>query len=140
VIGTSFNVVLGQNSMEVSVVKGKVLVYTASDSTYLEPGYTGSIRPGAESFRINESNSNAFAYATHKFEFKNAPLNEVFSYVERAQLCTIQMANKDIGNCKLTATFDNVSTDYMLTLITEALNLSVIKNDRTFTVEGKGCQ
>lgn len=140
VIGTSFNVVLKQDALEVSVDQGKVLVYNAKDSTYLESGYAGSIRAGTASFNIGSSNVNAWAYATHKFEFKNTPLKEVFSYIEKAQLCSIHVKNRDIENCKLTATFDSVSTDYMLTLITEALNLTVTRNDSTFTVEGEGCQ
>lgn len=140
VIGTEFNVILNGNLLEVSVEKGKVLVYTASDSAYLEAGYTGSISPGSKSFNIRTSNSNSWAYATHKFVFKNTSLNEVFSYLEKAQGCSIQMKNRQIGNCKLTATFESVETDYILTLITEALNLTVTKNDNTFTVEGEGCQ
>jgi ferric-dicitrate binding protein FerR (iron transport regulator) len=72
--------------------------------------------------------------------FNNTPLREVFGYVEKAQHCIINVDNSRIENCKLTATFEQVSTDYMLNLIAEALNLSVTKNDeRSFTVEGEGC-
>ncbi len=140
VIGTAFNVVLGKNSLEVSVEQGKVLVFNAIDSIYLEPGHTATIGPDKVSSDRHPSNPNKWAYATHKFVFKDTPLREVFRYVEKAQLCSIQIQNKDIENCKLTATFDSVSTDYMLTLITEALNLTVTQNDNTFTVGGEGCQ
>jgi hypothetical protein len=64
----------------------------------------------------------------------------VFNYVEKAQHCEIHLENSRIENCRLTATFESVSTDYMLNLIAEALNLSVTKNDdSTFTVGGEGC-
>ncbi len=140
VIGTAFNVVLKPQTIEVSVAEGKVLVYTLTDSVYLESGAAASFNTGDLTFNIKESNSNGWAYATHKFVFNNTPLPEVFRYIEKAQNCSIRMENKDIGNCKLTATFESVSTDYMLTLITEALDLSVKRNDQnTFTVEGEGC-
>jgi transmembrane sensor len=140
VIGTAFNVMLGKNSLEVSVEEGKVLVFNAIDSLYIGPGNLATIDPGRTFHHVNSSDPNTWAYATHKFVFKDTPLREVFNYVEKAQLCSIQIQNKDIENCKLTATFDSVSTDYMLTLITEALNLTVTKNDNTFTVGGEGCQ
>ena len=140
VLGTAFNVLVKADTLEVSVDHGKVLVYTSTDSVYLEKGEAAFLRANDTAFKTQDSNSNAWAYATHKFVFNNTSISEVFRYVEKAQDCTIHIANPEIGNCKLTATFESVSTDYMLNLITEALNLSVTKNDdRTFTVEGEGC-
>ena len=140
VLGTAFNVLVKADTLEVSVDNGKVLVYTLTDSVYLEKGEAAFLRANDTAFKTQDSNSNAWAYATHKFVFNNTSISEVFRYVEKAQDCTIHIANPEIGNCKLTATFESVSTDYMLNLITEALNLSVTKNDdRTFTVEGEGC-
>jgi ferric-dicitrate binding protein FerR (iron transport regulator) len=140
VLGTAFNVLQTADRLEISVDEGRVLAYTATDSVYLQAGEAASLRAGTEIFVIHQSNSNAWAYATHKYVFNNTSLREVFDYVEKAQNCEIRMSDSSIGNCKLTATFESVSTEYMLTLITEALNLSVTKNDNdTFTVEGEGC-
>ena len=140
VIGTAFNVIVNQDLMEVSVDEGKVLVYTSNDSVYLEPGFTVRIRPGNSDLTpVTTSDRNIWAYATHKFVFQETPLYEVFKDIEKAQLCSIKLDNQAIGNCKLTATFESVSTDYILTLITEAMNLSVTKDGKTFTVEGEGC-
>lgn len=141
VIGTAFNVIVTEDGMEVSVDHGKVLVYTATDSTYLEAGLSARIQSGQSDFDTSSpADRNVWAYATHKFVFQNTPLNEVVSTIEKAQSCSIVLKNRAIGNCKLTATFESVSTDYILTLITEAMNLSVTKNDNTFTVEGEGCR
>lgn len=141
VLGTSFNVMVNQDSLAVGVEQGKVLVYTSSDSVQLDAGMSATVWPGRPSFAVGESNSNVWAYATNRFIFNNTPLRNVFDYIERAQNCSISVSDPDIGNCKLSATFESVSTDNMLNLIAEALNLSVIKNDnRTFTVEGKGCR
>jgi transmembrane sensor len=140
VLGTAFNVMIDKKSLEVSVDHGKVLVYTVTDSVMLQAGGAASVMKGETTFVLREANSNTWSYATHKFVFKDTPIREVFNYIQKAQNCSIALADPDIGNCKLSATFESVSTDYMLTLITEALNLSVTKNDdRTFTVEGEGC-
>lgn len=140
VVGTSFNVVVNKAAIDVSVDEGKVFVYTQTDTVILEAGMAATLREGNPAFTEIKSNINAWAYATHKLVFNNTPLHEVFDYIEKAQDCSIHLGNAAIGNCKLSATFESVSTDYMLTLITEALNLSVITHDdRTFTVEGEGC-
>lgn len=141
VLGTAFNVKVEENVLEVSVDQGNVLVYIPTDSVVLQPGAATSLRKGQNAFVVREANSNAWAYATHRFVFRDTPVREVFQYIQKAQNCSIELANPDIGNCKLSATFESVSTDYMLNLIAEALNLSVTKNDdRTFTVEGEGCR
>ena len=140
VLGTAFNVMSRTDQLEISVDQGRVLVYTTSDSVYLNAGEAASLQPVTNHFVIHQSNSNVWSYATHKYVFNNTSLAEVFDYVEKAQNCEIRTSDTTIGNCKLTATFESVSTEYMLTLITEALNLSVIKHDdHTFTVEGEGC-
>ena len=140
VIGTAFNVIVNEESVSVSVDEGKVLVFSATDSVYLEADKSAAFNTEQQKFKVMESNRNDWAYASGKLVFVNTPLEEVFDHIEKSQNCEIQVSNADIGNCKLTATFESVSTDYMLNLITEALNLSVIRNDkRTFKVEGNGC-
>ncbi len=140
VVGTAFNVIVGDESVSVSVDEGKVLVFSPTDSIYLEPGKAASFNQAEQKFSLAKSNRNDWAYASRKLVFVNTPLWEVFEHIEKAQNCEIQVSDSAIGNCKLTATFESVSTDYMLNLITEALNLSVTRDDkRTFKVEGKGC-
>lgn len=140
VVGTAFNVVVEENTLKVSVDEGKVLAYTPTDSVFLEAGKSATLHARQPSFNVGESDRNEWAYATNKLVFNNTSLSEVFAYVEKARNCSIQVMDPAIGNCKLTATFESVSTDYMLNLITEALNLSVTKDDhRTFKVEGNGC-
>jgi transmembrane sensor len=140
VVGTAFNVIVDEESVSVSVEEGKVLLFSATDSIYLTAGKSVSFNSVQQKFNVTESNRNDWAYASGKLVFVNTPLQEVFKHIEKTQNCEIQVSNSDIGNCKLTATFESVSTDYMLNLITEALNLSVTRNDEhTFKVEGNGC-
>jgi transmembrane sensor len=140
VVGTAFNVFLSPTKLKVSVEEGKVLLATTVDEKYLEPGYTAiTSQDTAQIVVSSTTSSNAWGYATRKFVFKDAPLLEVFAAIEKAYPCFIKIQNKDVEKCKLTATFDDVSTEYMLTLIAETLNLTVTQNEKTFSIEGKGC-
>lgn len=140
VVGTVFNVSSGTDQLEVSVEEGKVWVYTTADSSYLESGHSASVHSGIKSIDvINSIDINSWAYATRKFVFQDARLTEVFASIEKAYPYSIEIINKDIKNCKLTASFDNVSAREMLNLIGETLDLTIQENDNTFRVEGKGC-
>jgi len=125
----------------VSVAQGKVLVYTEKDSVYLTPGKAAAV--SSESFTpINteiSANANDWGYATRKFEFRNTLLSEVFACIEKSYPYSINVRNEAIKNCKLTATFENASAEYIVTLIAETLDLTLTKKDNVFYLEGKGC-
>jgi transmembrane sensor len=139
VVGTQFNVTSGSGVLEVDVQEGKVLVYTATDSAYLDAGNSASLEAGKPINIVNSVNANKWGYASRKFVFQDVPLAEVFESIEKAYPYVIEVPNKDIKNCRLTAAFDHVSAREMLNLIGETLDLTIQENDSTFRVEGKGC-
>lgn len=141
VVGTAFNVAINGNTIGVSVSEGKVLVYAKGDSIYLTPGKGASIS-NQESSTTSSSmdvNVNDWGYATRKFEFKNTVLSEVFACIEKSYPYSIKVQNDAIKNCKFTATFDNASAEYIVTLIAETLDLTLTKKGNVFYLEGKGC-
>jgi transmembrane sensor len=140
VIGTAFNVTLWQGKLNVVVEEGKVLITTQRDSTYLGPGYSGSVVSDTTPIQVAAADDkNISSYATRKFVFKDTPLQDVFQVMQKAYPYTFSMENPGIGGCKITASFDDVSAEYMLHLIAESLNLAIKKNDQGFIIEGKGC-
>lgn len=139
VVGTQFNVRSIGGVLEVNVQEGKVLVYTTVDSVLLEAGHSASLETGKPIKVINSIDLNQWGYASRKFVFQDVPLAEVFESIEKAYPYTIDVGNKDIKNCRLTAAFDHVSAREMLNLIGETLDLTIQENDSTFRVEGKGC-
>ncbi|MBL0739623.1 FecR family protein [Chryseolinea lacunae] len=139
VIGTAFNVVLKDGALVVSVMEGKVLVYTDTDSTYLEAGATGRAEKSGNIETTDSVNANEWGYATHRFVFNDAPLRDVIRDLEKAYPCTIKVSDTNITNCRLTATFENDSAENLLTLVAESLNLSVASSGTIFTLEGEGC-
>ena len=140
VIGTAFNVTLSDGKLNVAVEEGRVLVTTPHDSSYLDPGYSGSVMSDTTPIKVAPSeNKNIASYATRKFVFKDTPLMEVLAVMEKAYPYSFNLVNQEVGGCKLTASFGDVSAEYMLHLIAESLNLTVSKNDKAFIIEGKGC-
>jgi len=139
VVGTEFNVSSTNGHLEVNVQEGKVLVYTATDSAYLEAGQSASLEASKPINTVNTIDVNQWGYATRKFVFQDVPLADVFESIEKAYPFIIEVPNKDIKNCRLTAAFDHVSAREMLNLIGETLDLTIQENDSTFRIEGKGC-
>jgi ferric-dicitrate binding protein FerR (iron transport regulator) len=139
VVGTEFNVSSTNGSLEVNVQEGKVLVYTSTDSVYIEAGHSASLKTGTPIEVVNVVDANKWGYATRKFDFQDVPLADVFESIEKSYPYTIEVVNKDIKNCRLTASFDHVSAREMLNLISETLDLTIQENDSTFRVDGKGC-
>jgi transmembrane sensor len=139
VVGTQFNVTSNNALLEVNVQEGKVLVYTTTDSAYLEGGQSASLEASKPINVANKIDANQWGYASRKFVFQDAPLAEVFESIEKSYPYVIEVPNKDIRNCRLTAAFDHVSAREMLNLIGETLDLTIQENDSTFRVEGKGC-
>ena len=139
VVGTQFNVTSNNGVLEVDVQEGKVLVYTATDSAYLDAGHSASLEAGKPINIVNTVDANKWGYASRRFVFQDVPLAEVFESIEKAYPYVIEVPNKDIKNCRLTAAFDHVSAREMLNLIGETLDLTIQENDSTFRVEGKGC-
>jgi len=139
VVGTVFNVSTLNDNLEVGVQEGKVLVYTSTDSSLLEAGYSATLQSGRPIQPLNRIDINRWGYATRKFVFQDTPLSDVFQSIEQAYPYSIEVPNADIKNCRLTAAFDKVSAREMLNLIGETLDLTVQENDSTFRIEGKGC-
>ena len=140
VVGTAFNVTLQHDTAEVSVARGKVLVYTDRDSVYLEPGQSARIASDSKFIQdVTLADANMWGYATRKFEFKNTRLRDVFKCIEKSYPYSIEVRNEAIKNCKLTATFENKSAEYIVTLIAETLDLTLTKKNHVFVLEGKGC-
>lgn len=140
VVGTAFNVKMGDGVLEVSVHEGRVLVYSPTDSIYLNAGFMGIVQLATKSMNVKDSvNTNAWGYATGKLSYTETPLPEVISDLERTYACTIELGSADIEKCRLTAIFDNVSAENIINLIAETLNLTVSKNGTVYTLEGEGC-
>lgn len=140
VLGTKFNVVAKENQTEISVNDGKVMVYTATDTTILTPGLSVIVHSGDHEITAAElARSNAWAYATHKFSYENTPLRSILPDIEKTYSCKISVASLDLLNCRISAEFGDESAEKILLLIAQVLDLTVKKDGNVYTLEGKGC-
>jgi transmembrane sensor len=140
VVGTAFNVIVKNDSVEVGVQEGSVVLSTANDALQLVKGTSATVI--ASTGRIaknNPADANDWAYATQRFVFNDTPVRDVIRDLEKAFSISIAVSNDNIENCKLTATFDNDSAGKIVDLIAESLNLSLRENEGVFTLEGEGC-
>ena len=141
VMGTSFNVITDEDQVEVSVKSGVVAVHTDWDSITLDPGFSAIVKSGkAPIMRHELSDINIWAYATGRFEFKDTSLSKIILSLKKTfPSYSFSLRNHDIGNCKVTATFQDESIDKIVDLIVETLNLSSTRNGTAVILEGKGC-
>lgn len=140
VVGTAFNVVAADDHVAVNVQSGKVMLCTPTDSVLLIPGQKGIIYESTGTIEQQKTeDKNTFSYVTNTFYFQDRCLGEVIPYLEKAYNCEIHLADDDIKNCKLTASFEQLSAQKVLTLISETLGLSLSTNEGAYILEGEGC-
>jgi ferric-dicitrate binding protein FerR (iron transport regulator) len=125
VLGTSFNVsekTVGH--VAVAVATGKVeLSPKGSDSAIiLLPNEKGIYNAdNSELIREDSKNLNELAWRTKKLVFDNTTLSSAISTIQDFYHVSIQIENKDLENCPLTATFDNKPIGTVLETLTTLL-------------------
>ncbi|TDE10505.1 FecR family protein [Dyadobacter psychrotolerans] len=150
VLGTSFNVKANdrQKHYEVSVVSGKVQVSTAAE---MEPKKYVMLLPTQKAvFQLNTGVMTAtqLGYAEQKAEtwqpvsltFEDENLGEVIKRLQTKFGISIRLADKDLNNCFLKATFENNRLSEILETTTQMLNASYEMEGDSIVIYGEGCQ
>lgn len=144
-LGTAFNVKAypGDDTVEVVVQSGAVQFYTADNpGLSLNAGETGLYSKRTKSFtRLARADTNVFAYKTGVFAFHSTDLKSVVDRINEVYDSRISLDNEKIGDCRLTANFNNDDLDTIVEVIAEALALEVErKNQKEIILKGTGCQ
>ncbi|HEY4147845.1 MAG TPA: DUF4974 domain-containing protein [Chitinophagaceae bacterium] len=126
----------------IQVQSGKAIIKTGNESLVLTAG--NAAQYDQKTLHWDEQkklNVNAFAYATHTFEFNNAPLLQVAQNIEKAYGVTIQFANPALSGCRITTRFDNRSLKEVLDILTYTLNFDYTLDEqrRQVLFKGDGC-
>ena len=144
VLGTSFNVNTAENGdLEVVVNSGTVAVTSniTKDQVILHKNdkaiYSAS---SGNLVKTVNSNPNYLAWKTFKLLFKETPLNEVFTSVEKVYGVNVNVSDSSILNCRLTATFNNLKPDELIKMIGKTFGFSIKVADKSFYIEGKNCK
>ncbi len=147
VLGTSFNVKAYPNDdIEVSVETGLVQLYHIDDitgdtsSVFLEAGSKGILNNKTLKLEKNEKiNKNKFFWRNKTLIFEEAKLSKVIFLLEENYDITIELSNEEINDCLLTATFKNDKIEDILNIIAESFSLELTKEEKTYLLEGNGC-
>ena len=110
VLGTSFNVYSRENLFKVSCISGRVWVSSENQSVEIVPGETATLKNNdLIRYRDNNLSSNT-SWIKGEFYYENAPLNLIFSEMERQfnikfvnakmieKYFTGSFTNNDLGN------------------------------------------
>lgn len=143
VLGTSFNVRVypEDQQIETTVLTGKVAFQS-------ESAETSDILPG-EQVIYRKSNKvlvkqpidtgEIIAWTRGELRFKDDSLKEVVKELERWFNIKINIRNKRILKCRITANFNNKSLEEILKNIQEILPIDFELKDNEVALTGKGC-
>jgi transmembrane sensor len=141
VLGTAFNVKTKNGSnFELIVDRGKVKVTMKNNPENYKFVVAGEkISFVNNSLLISKQNaSDALSWYTKRMQFKDESLQNIINVLNRNFNTIFVIADKEVGNRKLTVTFGNESVDKMAKLICLTLNLkSETKNGSIVLSEDK---
>lgn len=126
VVGTSFNVNSSAERTEVIVTTGIVEVSKNEDKVVLHPNEKALVSNDRSTILKQLNDDQLYNYYYSKeFVCNGTPLYKLVDVLSQAYGKEIVIANRNLSNLPLTATFRNESLDDVLTVISETFNISV---------------
>ncbi len=146
VLGTSFNVNAfdGNNAAEVIVESGKVAFYLSErkDRDYVELERGDKAILDKQANIITNSEASEIDYYSRKSKtliFERTEMSKVIEVLNSIFRTDIKLANQEIANCRLTATFRNQDVASILDVIADTFGLQVNKKGKDVQLDGAGC-
>lgn len=144
VLGTSFDVKIDKERLELKVLTGKVNLSLNPEETGIDvqPNekviYKGSGSLEKQQMSREEKES-ILAHTEYNMQFNNATLAEVVKRLEDKFEITIKLDTQQIGECHITADLTDNGLERSLQLIKEVLNIEFTRQGNTITITGTGC-
>ena len=143
VLGTSFNVRVypGEQGIETTVLTGKVAFQSEDDaSSYILPGEQ-VIYHKLDKVLIKQpiDTGKIVAWTRGELIFRDESLKDVARELERWFDIKMNVRNKKLLKCRITANFNNKSLEEILKNITEILPIDYELKDNQVALTGKGC-
>jgi len=136
VVGTSFNVKTINGNTEVVVETGVVKVTRAGNTVELKANEEVTVR-SKDSILTKEKVSDQLYkyYRTKEFVCDDTPLWKLVEVINEAYNSHIVIGNPALRNMSITTTFNNESLDQVLNVISLTLNITIIKEGDTITLQ-----
>lgn len=130
-IGTTFDVTAypDSNYISVKVREGEVRFYTKNNKGItLTANETGIYNKDSKQFRVLAQKMDTRTTGSMHVEFQDMVLKDAIEIITNAYNVNIQLAEKSIGNRKITVNFDGEDVNVVLQIIAETLELE-LKNE-----------
>lgn len=136
VLGTSFNVFSRDNTFRVACLAGKVMVASGKQSVTIDPGESAVLEGGMLKKYRDDKMKYTTGWINGEFYFENAPLNMVFSEIERQ--FNVKFVGKERGDEFFTGSFVNKDLKTALEIVCIPMGLEYeIKDDGKISVSDK---
>jgi transmembrane sensor len=139
-IGTAFNVdasdsnyvdvVVEHGEVQLSAGKERMNIIKGERSVYSKSNHTIS--------KLSVVDPNEFSYSTKIFVFENTSLPAVILKLNEVYGTNI-VISENLNFCRLTSTFRNEKIEYIVQIIAETLQLTVVKKNNTILLDGNNC-
>ena len=145
VLGTSFNVKALDEDIAVEVLVEEGLVELAnpdkSQSTQLRIGEKGIyIKKTNEVKKETDIDVESLYWLNKTLLFRDTRLSIVFETLEKLYEVNINVDDKAVLNCQLTAKFSNETIDNIIDHISTIFELEIEKDANNILIKGNGCQ
>jgi ferric-dicitrate binding protein FerR (iron transport regulator) len=145
VLGTSFNIKSGKDSIEVIVLTGKVSLTTIHDTrgVTVAPGgkvvYNGRKRSISSVAPVHDEKVLAVRGTEYSMNFEDVRMNEILARIKKKFGVGISTSDPRLENCKITADFSDQSLEKTLSMLSQALQFEFEINENHVYLRGKGC-
>lgn len=143
VLGTSFNLDTRKGKTALlTVITGKVsfTAKTTKEEVIVAANESAIIDTDGHALKEEKNDVNALAWKTNTLSFQDTPLDEVFKTLEHYFNIKIEVDNKRIYNCHLTADFEKPTVKMVMDVIGKSLQLTYEQKGKRVFVKGDGCK
>jgi ferric-dicitrate binding protein FerR (iron transport regulator) len=146
VTGTSFYIDATENEDKIKVIVESGTVIVKSN---LEPEQTLSLKKGDKavfsktghtlSLEMITEEENYHSWLSKKMTFKEVPLKDIVRDLNHAYHRNIVIKDKEIENCRISASFDRQTLEQILNVIENTIDINITEKENSIEMSGKGC-
>ncbi len=140
VLGTAFNLITNNKEVVLYVDRGLVAFLKDGEETKVEAGLEARFnKKNNEVVVIKQPTLNTMSWRNGYFKFKDTPLNSAIKDLSEYYEVDFQLSNSKLKNCRVSATIDNQSLDWVLVLLEKILDVKAELKNKSVKIIGKGC-
>ncbi len=146
VLGTSFNIKSGNGNIEVTVLTGKVSLYSfdRQHDLIVEANEKAVYNEGQDliaKVELKKEDVDQTLQGTeYNMDFEDTPMREIVRRIEGKFNVTVTMENDHMEKCRITADLTDQSLNHALSMISQSLGFEYEIKNAVVTMRGNGCE